>query len=148
MFGGVSLLNLDNKGRLAVPAKYREILLATFSPKLVVTLEAKNHLLVYPESQWQVVEKKLVALPVGNPTLKAYQRLILGHAETLDMDGFGRILIPACLRELVALNKEVALVGMGNRFELWNVNDWKNITDAALIVDRKILDEALGEFSL
>ncbi|QQS16884.1 MAG: division/cell wall cluster transcriptional repressor MraZ [Neisseriales bacterium] len=148
MFGGVNILNLDNKGRLAIPAKHREVLLTNFSPTLVVTLEAKNHLLIYPESQWRLVEQKLIALPVGNPMLKAYQRLMLGHAETLEMDGFGRILIPTCLRELVFLNKEVGLVGMGNRFELWNAQDWKAETEAALILDRKVLNMALDEFSL
>jgi len=148
MFGGVSLLNLDNKGRLAIPARYREILLKTFGSVLVATFEAKNHLLIYPESQWQLIEKKLVALPAGNPALKAYQRLVLGHAETLEMDGVGRILIPTGLREIVFLEKAVALVGMGNRFELWNATDWKVITEDALMIDRKLLNEALGEFSL
>lgn len=148
MFGGVSLLNLDNKGRLAIPARYREILLKTFGSVLVATFEAKNHLLIYPESQWQLIEKKLVALPAGNPALKAYQRLVLGHAETLEMDGVGRILIPAGLREIVFLEKAVALVGMGNRFELWNATDWKATTEDALMIDRKVLNEALGEFSL
>lgn len=148
MFGGVSLLNLDNKGRLAIQARHREILLSAFSPLLVVTLESKDHLLIYPESQWRLVESKLISLPAGNATLKAYQRLVLGHAETLEMDAFGRVLVPACLRELVPLNKEVALVGMGNRFELWNVSDWNGMTASALAVDREKLDAALGEFSL
>lgn len=148
MFGGVSLLNLDNKGRLAIPARYREILLKNFGSVLVATFEAKNHLLIYPESQWQLIEKKLVALPAGNPALKAYQRLVLGHAETLEMDGAGRILIQTGLREIVFLEKAVALVGMGNRFELWNATDWKVITEDALTIDRKLLNDALGEFSL
>lgn len=148
MFGGVSTLSLDNKGRLAIPARHREVLLSTFKTTLVVTLESPDHLLVYPEENWHVVEEKLIALPTGNPALKAYQRLVLGHAETLEMDAAGRVLIPARLREQVSLNKDVALVGMGNRFELWNVADWDRLTDATLAMDRDTLNAALGDFSL
>lgn len=148
MFGGVSILSVDNKGRLAVPAKYREVLLRHYSPTLVVTLESDDHLLLYPEKNWTVVQEKLLKLPTGNPVLKAYQRLVLGYAESQNMDGSGRLLLPAVLRELVALNKEVALVGMGNRFELWDIEKWKTQTQEALAISRDDLAMHLGEFSL
>ena len=148
MFGGVSTLSLDSKGRLAIPARHREIVLSALGPTLVITLESPDHLLLYPETNWRSVEERLIALPTGNPALKAYQRLVLGHAETLDMDAAGRILIPARLRERVSLGKDVALVGMGNRFELWNVADWDRLTDDTLAMDRDALNAALGDFSL
>ncbi|WP_434779819.1 division/cell wall cluster transcriptional repressor MraZ [Neisseria sp. Ec49-e6-T10] len=148
MFGGVSILSVDNKGRLAVPAKHREVLLRHYSPTLVVTLESNDHLLLYPEKSWTVVQEKLLKLPTGNPVLKAYQRLVLGYAESQNMDGSGRLLLPAVLRELVALNKEVALVGMGNRFELWDIEKWKTQTQEALAISRDDLAMHLGEFSL
>lgn len=148
MLGGVSILNLDSKGRLAIPAKHRETLLRLYSPSLVVTLEANDHLLVYPENNWRVVEERLLKLPTGNPVLKAYQRLVLGHAENQDMDASGRILLPSRLRERVALAKEVALVGMGNRFELWDVAKWDQQTTDALQINRDELALHLGDFSL
>lgn len=148
MFGGVSILAIDNKGRLAVPAKYREVLLRQYSPSLIVTLDSNDHLLIYPEKNWFSVQEKLLKLPTGNPVLKAYQRLVLGHAETQNIDASGRLLLPSVLRELVELNKEVALVGMGNRFELWDLAKWQEQTQQALQIDRDDLANNLGDFSL
>jgi len=148
MIGGVSLVSLDAKGRLAIPARHRETLLSAFGHKLVVTLESPDHLLIYPEPNWKPVEQRLLALPSGNPTLKRYQRLVLGHAETLEMDAAGRILLPARLRELTSLDKDVALVGMGNRFELWDAAGWDDQTNAALEIDPADLAQHLGDFTL
>jgi MraZ protein len=148
MFGGVSTLSLDSKGRLAIPARHRETVLSAFGANLVVTLDSPDHLLIYPEANWRPIEEKLIRLPTGNPTLKAYQRLVLGHAETLEMDAAGRILLPARLRERARLGKDVELVGMGNRFELWNAADWDAQTDAALELDPADLAANLGDFSL
>ena len=148
MFGGVSILTVDNKGRLAVPARQREILLRLYSANLVVTLESNDHLLIYPENNWHDVQQRLLKLPTGNPVLKAYQRLVLGHAETQQMDAAGRLLLPSVLRELVDLNKEVALVGMGNRFELWDLTRWQAQTQEALHIDRDALADQLGDCSL
>ncbi|SCK10951.1 division/cell wall cluster transcriptional repressor MraZ [Vogesella sp. LIG4] len=148
MIGGVSLVSLDAKGRLAIPARHRETLLSAFGHKLVVTLESSDHLLIYPEPNWKPVEQRLLALPSGNPTLKRYQRLVLGHAETLEMDAAGRILLPSRLRELTGLDKDVALVGMGNRFELWDAAGWDDQTSAALDIDPADLAQHLGDFTL
>lgn len=148
MFGGVSHVSLDAKGRLAIPARHRETLLSAFGQRLVVTLDSSDHLLIYPEPNWKPVEQRLMALPTGNPALKRYQRLVLGHAETLDMDSAGRILLPARLRELVGLDKDVALVGIGNRFELWDAHEWDAQTQSALDIDPAELAQHLGDFTL
>src|SRR2546428_8656720 len=113
MFGGVSNVSLDSKGRLAIPARHREALLSAFGGCLVVTLDSPDHLLIYPEANWHEVEARLLKLPTGNPSVKAYQRVVLGHAEPLELDSAGRILLPAALRERISLEKDVALVGMG-----------------------------------
>ena len=93
MIGGVSIVSLDSKGRLAIPARHRETLLSAFGHKLVVTLESSDHLLIYPEPNWKPVEQRLLALPSGNPTLKRYQRLVLGRLDgrytSLDVDAAG-----------------------------------------------------------
>ncbi|AXK38753.1 division/cell wall cluster transcriptional repressor MraZ [Crenobacter cavernae] len=148
MFGGVSIVSLDSKGRLAIPARHRESLLSAFGSRLTVTLDSPDHLLIYPEPNWREVESRLLKLPTGNPSVKAYQRVMLGHAEPLDMDGNGRVLLPARLRERSKLDKEVALVGMGNRFELWNAADWERVTDEALNIEPADLEPHLGDFSL
>jgi MraZ protein len=121
VFGGVSSLNLDSKGRLAVPAKHREVLSALSQNRLVITIEPSGCLLIYPEAQWIPVRDQLNTLSGNQMPIR---RLIVGHAEELEIDTAGRILIPARLRALAQLNKEVALVGMGNKFELWDEARW------------------------
>lgn len=148
MIGGVSVVSLDSKGRLVIPARHREMLLSTFGHRLVITLESSDHLLLYPEMNWKPVEQRLLALPTANPALKRYQRLVLGHADLLEMDAAGRVLLPARLRELVRLDKDVALVGMGNRFELWDAAEWDAQTCAALDIDPADLALHLGDFTL
>ena len=147
MFGGVSTLSLDSKGRLAIPARHRERLLAEFSGRLVVTLDSPKFLLVYPEKNWLPVMEKLAALPVTHPGARAYARLLLGNAETLELDSAGRVLLPARLRQKVGLGKDVALVGMGHKFELWNAAAFEAETDAALAMPAEALAE-LGALSL
>jgi len=145
---GVSVLSIDNKGRLAIPARHRETLLSDFGNKLVVTLESTKALLIYPEPNWRPVEEKLLRMRAGSAVLQSYQRLVLGHAEQLEMDSAGRVLLPARLRALVMLDKEVALVGMGNRFELWDAVKWEEQTREALALDPAALAAELGDFTL
>lgn len=133
MLGGVSHLNLDPKNRLAVPAKYREYLQEKSNAKLVITLESAQCLVIYPEHEWEIVRHKIQTLPNSlHPLVKSYQRLVLGHAETLEIDKAGRILIPQSLKETVKLLRETVLVGMGNRFELWDKSSWQLETEKAL----------------
>lgn len=148
MFGGVSILTLDSKGRLAIPARHREVLLNQFGQRLIVTLDSADCLLLYPEQNWLPVMHKLNALPTSNPTARLYQRLVLGHAEALEMDNAGRILLPAPLRSRAGLDKSVALVGMGHRFELWDDAKWEAETDQALALPADDLAAHLGDFSL
>lgn len=121
MFGGVSSLNIDSKGRLAIPAKHREVLSALSQNRLVITIEPSGCLLIYPEAEWIPVRTQLNMLSGAQMPIR---RLIVGHAEEMELDGAGRILIPPRLRVLAQLNKEVALVGMGNKFELWDEGRW------------------------
>ncbi|MCL6264125.1 division/cell wall cluster transcriptional repressor MraZ [Craterilacuibacter sp. RT1T] len=148
MINGVSCLSLDNKGRLAIPARHREALLSAFGKRLMLTLDSARFLLLYPEQNWRTVEARLLAMPAGNPVLQRYQRLVLGHAEPVEMDSAGRILLPAHLRALVQLDKGVTLVGMGNRFELWDAAKWEEQTREALDMNPADLAQHLGDFTL
>ena len=116
MFGGIHDLNIDSKGRLAVPAKFRDLLLRRYTPALVATLENRERLLLYPESVWEQEAARLMAVnAAGNPVLSAWRDLLLNNAEVLEMDAAGRILLPAGLRRKVRLDKEVSLTGRMNR---------------------------------
>lgn len=124
MFRGVSTLNLDSKGRLAIPTKYRDELKASCASKLVVTTGVDRCILIYPEPTWNTIERDLDALSSQNPNVRKLQRLMTGYASDVVMDGQGRVLLPPALRKHVNLKKEVALVGQGKKFELWSESAW------------------------
>ena len=148
MFGGVANLNLDSKGRLSVPAKHREALLSQCSGKLVVTVDPSQCLLLYPLANWLPVRDKLNALPAFNLQARALQRLILGHAEEIDMDTAGRILLSPMLRQFAGLERSVCLVGLGSKFELWDENRWQAQTAAALAMPAEAIAAQLDGFVL
>jgi MraZ protein len=131
VFRGVCIVNLDAKGRLAVPAKYRERLQASCDSQLVVTVDRDRCLLLYPEPEWEVIEGKLAALPSFDGASRAIQRLYIGNAQEVEMDAQGRILIPPTLRDFASLDKRVAFVGQGSKFELWDEPAWNARTAAA-----------------
>ncbi|MEN8179042.1 MAG: division/cell wall cluster transcriptional repressor MraZ [Pseudomonadota bacterium] len=129
MFRGISTLNLDAKGRFAIPTKYRERLVESCASQLVITVDKDRCLLIYPEPVWVEMEKKLKALPSFNKATRILQRLYIGHAHEVEMDGQGRVLLPPSLRSFAGLEKRVALVGQGERFELWNEDVWDKQRD-------------------
>ena len=147
-------LTIDTKGRLAIPAKLREVLSRRFKtdenePNWVVTLDSRKRLLFYPESEWEKVEQKLLNLNVnGKPNLQLYQNLLLHNAETLEMDSAGRVLLPANLRRLVNFDKEVSLLGRVNRLELWDREQKQAETEAALSIDETELNFDLSQTDL
>ena len=129
MFRGVSVLNLDTKGRLAIPARYRERLQSCCASRLVVTVDRDRCLLIYPEPTWIEIERQLERLPSFNPETRKLQRLYIGNAHEVDMDGQGRVLLPPGLRRFASLDKRVALVGQGKKFELWDEETWSGNCD-------------------
>ena len=124
MFRGFSQLNLDVKGRLAIPAKHRDALLERCGGHLTITADPSGCLLIYPLPDWELIEQKLEGLSNLDPRVRDLQRRVIGFATDVDMDGAGRVLIPPPLREYAELDKAVALVGQGRKFELWNKEAW------------------------
>jgi MraZ protein len=124
MFRGVNQLSLDSKGRLAIPVRYREVLARHCNNQMVVTVDRDNCLLLYPLPDWEEIEQKLVKLPSFNKHARRLQRLLVGHATECELDGAGRILVPPPLREFAALNKDIVLIGQGNKFEIWDAQTW------------------------
>lgn len=147
MFRGGTPISLDNKGRLAVPAKYREGLMSFCAGRLVVTADPSRCLLVYPQPAWEPLEQKLNSLSSFNPQIRSLQRLLVGNASDVEMDGAGRILVPPLLRQFAGLSKDVVLVGQGAKFELWDDEKWNLQMDNALAFKDGIPPELDG-FSL
>jgi len=129
VFRGVAQLNLDSKGRLAVPSKFRDALAARCSGHLVITADSDRCLLIYPQPDWEPIEQKLMALSSFNAQIRELQRRLVGYAEDVVMDATGRILVPPALRRFAQLEKEAVLVGQGNKFELWNKDNWDGRMD-------------------
>lgn len=125
MFQGAAQLNLDNKGRLAIPSRHRDMLLAHCAGQLVLTADADGCLLLYPQPEWQPIREKLMQLSAFNPRIRALQRFLVGHAEDVVMDAAGRVLISPTLRNYAALDKRVMLIGQGNKFEVWDEARWQ-----------------------
>ncbi len=131
MFRGIAEISLDPKGRLAIPAKYREVLAELCRGQLVATIDLRDACLrLYPLPVWQEIEAQLEALPSTDPASRRVQRLLLGHASDLEMDGSGRVLLPATLRKYAQLDRKLVLVGLVNKFELWSEENWQRCHDA------------------
>ncbi|HEY0665825.1 MAG TPA: division/cell wall cluster transcriptional repressor MraZ [Gallionella sp.] len=148
MFQGAAQLNLDSKGRIAIPARHRDALLGSCKGNLVLTADADGCLLMYPQPEWQPIYDKLNKLSSFNARSRALQRLLIGHASDEVMDGAGRVLIPPTLRSYAALDKRVMLVGQGNKFELWDEARWQAQQEVALSYMQGELPPELEGFSL
>ena len=124
-FRGVSNLSLDAKGRIVLPARYRERLLEICHSEMIVTIDTEQPcLLIYPLPEWELIEEKIEALPSFNPATRRIQRLLIGHATEVEVDGNGRMLLSNPLREYAQLGKKVVLIGQGKKFELWDEAVW------------------------
>ena len=120
MFRGATKVTLDAKGRFAIPTRYRERLVARCDGQLVVTVDRDYCLLIYPLPDWEEIERKLIRLPSLNKQARRLQRLMVGYASELDLDGHGRILLPRELRDFAVLQRQAILIGQGNKSELWD----------------------------
>lgn len=108
-----------------MPRRYRERLQADANDQLVVTIDTEEPcLLLYPTPEWELIERKLEALPSFNPAARRIQRLLMGHATEVELDGQGRFLLPPLLRDYATLGKSVVLVGQGKKFEIWSESVW------------------------
>jgi len=134
-----------------MPSKYRDRLQNHCNGQLVVTVDRDHCLLLYPLPEWEEIERKLVRLPSLNKQARRLQRLLIGHATEVELDGHGRILLPPPLREFADLEKRIVLIGQGNKFELWNEELWGNRRDEWLSEsddEDGDLPEELGSLSL
>ena len=138
MFQGSSALTLDAKGRMSIPARYRDALHAEEQGRLTLTRHPDGCLMLYPRSTWVEKRKQIAALPASARPL---QRLLLGNAQDVDMDGAGRILVAPELRMAAGLSRDVMLLGLGSNFELWDRAQW----EARCMADVGNLDPAILE---
>lgn len=143
MFIGEYTYTIDNKGRIAIPVKFRSAL----ADGLVVTRGLDNCLFLYPKAEWEKLALRLSRLPISQANTRAFARLMLAGAWDTELDNQGRISIPSYLREYAGIKKKIAITGLFNRLEIWDKETWtkyksgteKSSTDIA---------EALGELGV
>ena len=146
---GFNTVSLDQKGRLAIPAKYRTSSIQKNETQIVITKDPQYpSLKIYPQSQWLEISSKLESLQGLDPIVRNLQWTILGNASVTEFDPKGRmlVLIPSELRKYAELinEKQISLIGMGNKFEIWNVSNWEmRQTGGSLATE--ILDVVLPE---
>ena len=133
MFRGVSSINLDAKGRLAIPTRYRAELQESCECQMVVTVAVDDRcvgeegcLWLYPLPEWEKLELTISKLPTLNKMAGKLKRFLIGNASECEMDAQGRLLLPEKLRKFAGMDKHIVLVGQLNKFEIWNDTAWTN----------------------
>lgn len=143
MLIGEYLHTIDDKKRLAIPAKLRE----KIGKKAVITRGLDNCLFLYPIKEWEVLADKLSKLPMGQGDTRSFVRLMLAGASEVEMDNLGRVLVPDYLKNYADLKKDVVIAGLYNRLEIWDEEKWKNYKDSAGRNSEDIA-EKLGELGV
>ena len=135
MFRGANSINLDSKGRIAIPAKYRPSINESSASHLIVTCDPyDNCLLIFTLEHWEGTESDLQSLSNSKPLHRRLKRTMLSHATEVDMDASGRLLIPSVLRERAKLSKDVMLIGQGKTFQLWDESSWHQLVEEDMAV--------------
>lgn len=127
MFKGEFQHSLDEKGRLIIPAKFREGL----GEKFVITRGLDNCLFAYPTSQWEVLEEKIKELPTSQADTRAFVRMFFSGAVDADFDKQGRVVIPQQLREHARIDRDVYVIGVSTKVEVWAKETWEKYSDQA-----------------
>lgn len=155
IFRGVSHLALDAKGRVAIPAKYRDVLTGvntladqSVAGGLVLTVDPSRCLLLYPRVAWEPIQARLMSLSSFNDQIRRLQRLLVGYADDVELDAAGRILVSPELRQYAGLGHRIVLVGQGNKFELWDEPRWQEQTAQTITFAAGTLPSELDGFSL
>ncbi len=121
MFLGEYQHSLDSKGRITIPAKFREQL----GEKFVVTKGLENCIFLYPLHEWQTIEEKLQSLPFTRADVRSFARFFFSGASEMEIDKQGRTVLPGSLRDYAAIDKDVIVIGVGSRAEIWAVENWE-----------------------
>lgn len=131
MLRGVCSINLDAKGRIAIPTRYRAELQESCERQMIVTVAVNSQcvgesgcLWLYPLPQWEKLELTISKLPTLNKTAEKLRRFLIGNASESDIDAQGRLLLPEKLRQFAGMKKKIVLVGQLNKFEIWNDEAW------------------------
>lgn len=147
MFQGATALNLDAKGRLAVPTRHRDELQSGVQGKQVLTAHPHRCLLLYPAPAWEPIRARIMSFSSFDPQASLWKRLLVGFAEEIELDAAGRVLVSPELRKFAGIDKAAMMVGQGSHFEIWSQEAWeKQIEQLAMAPDK--LPPGMENFAL
>lgn len=147
-FSGKYYYTVDPKGRIIIPAPFREIISSNYSAKLYISNAPFDKcLFIYPLEEWNRLQEQVRSKPRSDEAIRFFLRRVIASAVETEMDKQGRILVPAALREDANINANVVLAGQIEKIELWDRNEWDTLYDPSKI-DRKIIEEKLAAYGL
>lgn len=148
MFQGAAALNMDAKGRIAVPTRHRDALMRDAEGKLVLTAHPEGCLLLYPGPAWEPIRTKVMGFPSFNTLASKWKRLLVGFAEDIELDSAGRVLVSPELRNFARLDKRVMMVGQGSHFEIWAHEGWERQMAEITAQPEQSLPPGMEDFAL
>lgn len=148
MFQGATQINLDAKGRMAVPTRVRDPLTAGGTVKLVLTAHPDGCLLLYPLPAWEPIRAKVMAFPSLDRQFSVWKRLLVGFAEEVEPDAAGRLMVSPELRDFAHITRQVMFVGQGSHFEIWDLETWNAQLEALRSGGSSSLPPGMENFSL
>ena len=148
VFQGANQINLDAKGRMAVPTRARDPLTQGGTIKLVLTAHPDACLLLYPASAWEPIRAQVMSFPSLDRQASLWKRLLVGFAQEAEPDSAGRLLIPPELRDFAHITRQVMFVGQGSHFEIWDLEAWKTQLETLRTGGAPTLPPGMENFSL
>ena len=148
MFQGPSLISLDAKGRLAVPTRYRDALRLQSDGHLVITAHPHRCLLLYPRAAWEPIRDAIMKRSGFDKNSTLLQGLLVGHADDVEMDSSGRVLVAPALRRFASIDREVMMFGQGSHFKLWNPPAWDEQFKEIERLGADLVPTGMEDFSL
>ena len=148
MFQGATQVNLDAKGRMAVPTKVRDPLTSGGTVKLVLTAHPDGCLLLYPQPAWEPIRARVMAFPSLDRQFSVWKRLLVGFAEDVELDSAGRLMVSPELRDFARITRPVMFVGQGSHFEIWDLETWNTQLESLRSGGSTSLPPGMENFSL
>jgi MraZ protein len=148
VFQGATQVNLDAKGRMAVPTKVRDPITSGGTVRLVLTAHPDGCLLLYPQPAWEPIRARVMAFPSLDRQFSVWKRLLVGFAEDVELDSAGRLLISPELRDFAKITRPVMFVGQGSHFEIWDLETWNAQLESLRSGGSTSLPPGMENFSL
>jgi len=148
VFQGATQVNLDAKGRMAVPTKVRDPLTSCGTVRLVLTAHPDGCLLLYPQPAWEPIRARVMSFPSLERQFSVWKRLLVGFAEDVELDSAGRLLISPELRDFARITRPVMFVGQGSHFEIWDLETWNEQLESLRSGGSTSLPPGMENFSL